>query len=123
MKQTLAALLVVFFAFSLNAQTETASIEITNTDNENLVELETNDWTFYSDEDNRVLFIDFDNIDFNLSDIVVKNTDGEVLLKDDVLNLPVDTIYELDFSAFNSGIYQVELRSFTGVIKKEVALK
>ncbi len=81
------------------------------------------DWTLYADEENKLYYIDFENLKVNLSDIVVKNANGEVLLKDNVFDLPVNTIYELDFSAYRPGIYEIELRSFTNVIRKKLVLK
>ena len=42
---------------------------------------------------------------------------------DDVFELPVNTIYELDFSQYGSGTYNIELRSFTGIIRKTISIK
>lgn len=81
------------------------------------------DWTLYADEENKLYYIDFENLKVNLSDIVVKNVNGEVLMKDNVFDLPVNTIYELDFSAYKPGTYEIELRSFTNVIRKKLVLK
>lgn len=81
------------------------------------------DWTLYADEENKLYYIDFENLKVNLSDIVVKNANGEVILKDNVFDLPVNTIYELDFSTYKPGAYEIELRSFTNVIRKKLELK
>ncbi len=81
------------------------------------------DWSFYSDEENKLFYIDFENISSNLSDIVVKDSDGKVLFKEDVFDLPVNTIYELDFSDYSPGDYEIELRSFTNVMRKTVTIK
>ncbi len=105
---------------TLFAQTASTSTAISAADL-----LETNDesWSIYADEENKIFYIDFESIKVNLSDIVVKNTSGEIVLKEDVMDLPVDTIFELDFSAYNAGEYFIELRSFTSVIKKNVLIK
>ncbi len=81
------------------------------------------DWSFYSDEDNQLFYIDFENISTNLSDIVVKNAKGKVIFKENVFDLPVNTIYELDFSEYAAGDYEIELRSFTKVMRKTVTIK
>ena len=78
--------------------------------------------SIYSDDENQTYFIDFENISVNLSDIVVKNEAGEIIFKEDVYDLPVNSIYELDASEFGTGNYVMELRSFTGVITKNISI-
>lgn len=75
-------------------------------------------WQVYMDEENQVYYIDFETLRVNLSDIVVKDASGKVILKDDVFDLPVNTIYELDLNQFSTGKYDLELHSFTGVVQK-----
>lgn len=81
------------------------------------------DWTLYADEDNKLFYIDFESLKVNVSDIIVTNKAGEVVLKENVFNLPVNTIYELDCSRYAAGHYEVELRTFTGVIRKEIVVQ
>lgn len=81
------------------------------------------DWSFYSDDENKLYYIDFENLSANLSDIVVKDSNGTVIFKDDVFDLPVNTIYELDMSTYKAGTYEIELRSFTNVMRKSFTLK
>lgn len=78
------------------------------------------DQTFYLDGEQRLYYIDFESINVNLSNIKVKDSKGQVVLSDDVADLPVNTIYELDMKNMKSGKYHIELRSFTGLIRKEV---
>ena len=40
-----------------------------------------------------------------------------------MFDLPVNTIYELDLTKYQAGKYEIELRSFTGLIRKSVELK
>ncbi|HMN88590.1 MAG TPA: hypothetical protein PKD70_04915 [Saprospiraceae bacterium] len=91
--------------------------------NQELKELTNNDWTLYADEENKLYYIDFESLRVNVSDVVVKNRAGEVLYRDNVFSLPVNTIYELDFSKYKAGQYEIELRTFTGVIRKSVQVK
>jgi len=81
-----------------------------------------NDWGFHSD-DEQLYFIDFENLDMNLSDIIVKNKEGDIVLEEEVMDLPVNTIFEIDFSDHGTGTYKIELRSFTGLINKEIEIK
>jgi hypothetical protein len=82
------------------------------------------DWSFYTDAENRMLYIDFEKINVNLNGIVVKNKEGKVIFKDDALwQLPVNTIYEVDFSKEPKGDYTVEVRTFTTTLRKTVTIK
>jgi len=78
--------------------------------------------SIFSDDENQTYFIDFEKINVNLSEIAVTNKRGEVIFKDEVYDLPVNSIYELDTSEFGSGDYVVELRTYTGVIKKDISV-
>lgn len=80
------------------------------------------DWSIYSDAENKLYYIDFETLKVNVSDVLVRNEKGDMVWKDNVFNLPVNTIYELDFSHFKAGTYEIELRTFTGSIRKKVAI-
>lgn len=123
------ALLLAFclglgFTPVLNAQVTMTEkgISFANEATEELPEVQDENWALYADEENQVYYIDFESLKVNLSDIVVKDENGQVLLKDDVFELPVNTIYELDFSQYGSGRYDIELRSFTGIIRKTISI-
>ncbi len=122
-KSLFAFVLLCFFGNSLFAQTSANLEDNIFTSSINLTELTDDNWSFYKDEENKIYYIDFEKINFNLSEIIVKNDNGEILLQDDVLDLPVNTIYEIDFSEYSAGDYHVELRSFTGIIRKQVDIK
>jgi len=122
-KSLFAFVLICFISNSLFAQSITNVGENSYTSHFTLTELPDENWSFYTDEENQLYFIDFEKINHNLCVIVVKNDDGDILIQDDVLDLPVNTIYEIDLSEYGAGDYHVELRSFTGVIRKEVNIK
>ncbi len=122
-KSLFAFVLLCFFGNSLFAQSSASMDDNIFTSSINLTELTDDNWSFYKDEENKLYFIDFEKINFNLSEIIVKNDNGEILLQDDVLDLPVNTIYEIDLSEYAAGDYHVELRSFTGIIRKQVNIK
>lgn len=117
-------LLCIGFTQLTFAQTTASENDnITPSSSQELALQENEDWSLYIDEENRIYYIDFEHLKVNLSDIIVKNESGRILFKDDVFDLPVNTIYEIDFSKYKAGSYQIELRSFTGVIRKRVTLK
>lgn len=90
--------------------------------NSSLLDLDEGE-SIYADAENQVYYIDFERLSMNLSDIVVKRQDGEIILKEDVFELPVNTIYEIDFSQYGAGNYEIELRSFTGVFRRSVSIR
>lgn len=110
-------------AASVSIYAQTANLVPTLVQEETFTEKSANDWSFYSDDENKVYYIDFQAINMNLNEIIVKNEKGTEIYKENVLDLPIDSIYELDLSAYPAGKFLIELRSFTSLIKKEVTLK
>lgn len=88
-----------------------------------LKEIQADNWDIFADDENKIYYVDFESLNITLSDIVVKNESGSVVLKDDVFDLPVNTIYEIDLSDKKKGTYKIELRSFTSVIRKSIQVK
>ncbi len=105
------------------AQLTAAKAETNFLPKEALISESGEDWTLYADEENKLYYIDFELLSVNVSDIVVKDSSGKVLIQEKVFDLPVNTIYELDFSAYAPGNYMIELRSFTDVIRKQIRIK
>jgi len=79
--------------------------------------------SFFADEEEGVFYIDFESISLNLNEVVIKDKKGATVFMQKVNNLPVDTIYELDYSQFNSGQYIVELHSYTEVLQSTFSVK
>ncbi len=125
----LVLLFALFFAISfsatLSAQTTAKSIDGENPSAQQLSLVDASDasWSFYQDEENQTYYIDFESINFNLHNIIVKNQSGEIVVQEDVSKLPVDAIYELDLNPYGKGEYDVELQSFTKKITKKVTIK
>ncbi|MFT5164971.1 MAG: hypothetical protein ACI8P3_000195 [Saprospiraceae bacterium] len=88
-----------------------------------LTEAPDQDWSIYNDEENNLYYIDFEKISFNLSEVVVLNENNQVVFIEEVFDLPVNTIYELDFNSFGPGKFSIELRSFTKFIQQDVLIK
>ena len=111
--------LMLLAASPLAAQMASSEITVKGLASE-LPVINANDWAIYADAESATYFIDFEQLAINLNDIVVKDDSGNVVWREEVFDLPVNTIYELDFSQFNAGEYLVELRAYTGVIRKVI---
>lgn len=109
------------YSVPLLAQQLTASAGNTP-DGATLSEVRLENWSLYEDEENQLLYIDFEQLPVHLNDIVVKDANGSVVWREEVFDLPPNTIYELDTSRFNAGKYAIELRTLTSVIRREVSL-
>lgn len=123
-KSLLFAVTLAFFTIS-NADAQLLSVNTISV-SESIKSTETpatNDWSIFTDGENRMIYIDFEKINVNLSSVVVKDTDGKIVFKDETLwQLPVNTIYEIDFSKYPKGHYAVELKTFTSTLKKNVVI-
>jgi hypothetical protein len=112
--------------FALPAHAQLLSVANSETETKQQATQPTNiqqDWSFYTDRESRILYIDFEKITCNLTGLVVKDKENKIIFKDDALwELPVNTIYEVDFSKFSTGDYVVELKSFSSVFKKTVSI-
>ncbi len=78
---------------------------------------------FFLDLENKICFIDFEEIDGYAKEVLVKNDKGEVIFQQqvwDLFNLPAN-IYELDYQLVNtSSNITVELHTFTKVLTKKI---
>ena len=119
-----AAAIMVAFSVITPLNEQLLSISSPNGNDSSKLNSSIKDWSFYTDSDNQMLYIDFEKIDVNLSSVTVKNTDNKVVFKDENLwLLPVNTIYEVDFSNKPKGQYTIELRTFTATLKKVITIK
>lgn len=118
------ALSLLIFGFAqISFGQETANLQSDLPLSSELYNHSNEDWTVYADEENNVFYIDFENLTVNLNDIVVRDEQGNIVLREEVFDLPVNTIYELDLSEYGPGTFQIELRAFTGVIRKTVSVR
>lgn len=78
---------------------------------------------FFLDVENKICFIDFEEINGYAKEVYVKNEKGEVIFQQqlwDLFNLPAN-IYELDYTTVNSSSnLTVELHTFTKVLTKKI---
>lgn len=122
MQRKFTLLIAFLFLGSLVGTAQSASLKSASPSGAGLLELNNDSWAFYTDEENKVYYIDFESLSVNLSNISVRRKNGEVVMREDVFELPVNTIYEIDFNQFGAGQYDIELRSFTGVIRRSVSI-
>ncbi len=124
--------IVLFSAIITNAQTNNSSevniiIKSGEIDwaNLNLDELaaETG-WTFHTDKISNTLYIDFGALGGNISKLLLKNQDGQTVLRDDRLfEVPNNSIYEISLNKFEKGSYVLELYSHLSVIKENILVQ
>lgn len=69
---------------------------------------------FFNDFENDYIFVDFEPVTDNIIMINLWR-DGELMMEDDVTDLPSNTIYELNTGLFRSGKYTIELVTLEGV--------
>jgi invasion protein IalB len=82
------------------------------------------DWIIFTDKDNQMMYIDFEKINIVLNSVVVKDSEGKVFFKDDALSqLPLNSIYEIDYSKFPKGEFNIELKSFAGILNKKISIQ
>jgi len=78
---------------------------------------------FYNDNENQLLFIDFQAIGDQVSQLNILK-DDELMMEDDVSDLPANTIYELNLEVLRNGNYTVELVCEQGIkIRKEIIIE
>jgi len=116
------ALLMLAFQFTMTAQTNVPDAPIMASQL-TAKGIPADKLSFFADEEEGVFYIDFESISLNLSEIIVKDKVGATVFTQKINELPVDTIYELDYSQFNSGQYFVELHSYTDVLQSTFSVK
>lgn len=79
--------------------------------------------SLFLNEETKTYYIDFEPIQVNISEIVLKNASGAVLYRENVSGLPVNAIYELDMSRYSPGAYRIELHTFIGVLGKDIQVR
>ncbi len=116
----------IFFLFlaaaNLNAQTLLADNDVLEATTLHMVS-DSEDGIFFTDPENKVCYIDFDEIDGIAKHLIVKGKAGEVLIDEALWDLSPNTIYELDFEEFTSGEYKIELHTYSMIIKKHLDVR
>jgi len=81
------------------------------------------DKIFYNDFENRYVFVDFETITDDLTEINLFRGD-KLMMEDKISDLPGNAIYELNTNLFRSGNYTIELVTLQGVkIHKKITIE
>jgi hypothetical protein len=81
------------------------------------------DAALFFDHDNKLLYIDFELLPMPIREVALDDRAGNELHQESVLDLPVNTIYELDCGDFRPGVYWLELRAHGTVMRKLITLE
>lgn len=78
---------------------------------------------FFEDNEGEMLFVDFSAIDDDIK--TIKMIRGEqLMLEDNVTDLPADAIYEFSFETVKPGIYTIEITTNQEIkIRKDVIIE
>lgn len=77
----------------------------------------------YEDAPRQRTYLDFEAIGVHLESITVTSATGEVMWTDDLSTLPVDVIYEVDYSTYPKGEYTLTLNSLTGQLTRTITVE
>lgn len=131
MKAVISIVPVLFLCHLLNAQSSVT------TDNNSLAstdaidwanfekELTKKNWSFHTNKQSKLLYIDFETLGGKMSRLVVKSAQEQIIMEDNHLfDLPVNTIYEVNLENLERGSYFVELYTYDHeIIKKEISIQ
>lgn len=121
MKALLYLTFSVFSSQLIVAQSQTAStlnspqnisseaIDWANFENE-MAKMGDEDWSFHTDQESKLLYIDFESLGSKMHRMVLMCQEKKVLIEDNNLfDLPINTIYEVNLEKLERGSYFVEL--------------
>lgn len=83
------------------------------------------DWSFHTDQSNKLLYIDFEALGGKMERLVLKSNETIVVFEDNHLfDLPVNTIYEVNLDKLKRGSYFVELHTHKDeLIRREITIQ
>lgn len=126
--------LLSFVALSLstqaiNAQTESTdrnAVATTSAQGEvlHIDDKSSDDWTFYHDHKNKVMNIDFARLGGRLARLQIRSGEDRVVVHtEDLMDIPANSIYEVDLSMLSAGTYTLEVYSLKDLFKTEFTTK
>jgi len=86
---------------------------------------ETDNWSFHTNTEGKLLYIDFESLGGKMSRLVLKSETKTVVVEDNHLyDLPINTIYEVNLEKLPKGRYFVELYTYSQeLISKEITVQ
>lgn len=102
----------------------TPSNEIDWSNFELMLDKETEEWTFHTNNSDQILYIDFEKLNNQLEELTVKNASNKVVYEDLLYELPMNAIYEVNLTSLPAGTYTIELRTAQAeIIRHELTWK
>lgn len=83
------------------------------------------DWSFHTNQEGKLLYIDFESLGGKMNRLVLKSSEKDVVIEDNHLfDLPINTIYEVNLEKLKRGSYFVELYTYDNkIIREEITVK
>ncbi|WP_235295866.1 hypothetical protein [Portibacter marinus] len=107
MRTTLFSLLLTF-TFALG------SAHTTVLDPPTAVKVVEVDFPIFKDKDFKIIYLDFELLTTNVKSLQIIKNKSNIAFTDDVSKVSVDGIYEIDYSEYSAGQYDLELLTYTG---------
>lgn len=84
-----------------------------------------NEWSFHTNQEGKLLYIDFEILGGKMNRLVLKSSEKDVIIEDNHLfDLPINTIYEVNLEKLKRGSYFVELYTYDNkIIREEITIK
>lgn len=120
------------YAIGQNQTASTSDIAITNTSSdidwanfENELTNEEDNWSFHTNQEGKLLYIDFESLGGKMNRLVLKSSQKDVVIEDNHLfDLPINTIYEVNLEKLKRGSYFVELYTYDNkIIREEITIQ
>ena len=121
----MASKLFFFFALvscSLSLSAQNANLDNLTVDISDEIITES-DWTFFSSEDQNQIYIDLEALGGYATDLSLSNESGDVLLSEELNDIPKNSIYELDLAVLEKGSYSLKVRTYQDVVEYSVRIK
>jgi hypothetical protein len=80
------------------------------------------DQSVFMDTDEKICYVDLEKVPVILKQAALINDHGDEVVVMSLIDQPVDTIIELDYSELPAGTYVLELSSYTGKTLKALQL-
>lgn len=104
------------------SSTSSTDIDWANFENELTDE---DNWSFHTNQEGKLLYIDFESLGGKMNRLVLKSSEKDVLIEDNHLfDLPINTIYEVNLEKLKRGSYFVELYTYDNkIIREEITIQ
>lgn len=115
---------LLFSLVSLSAQKVSTSSDFSLSIVEEIISTHTDlEWTFLEDIEDQKVYIDLAELGGNFAELIVLDADEKEVYKEDLFDLPSDSIYELDLSNLGKGDYTIELKTYNQPIYRSISVK